>query len=217
MIAQKIYITISQASVLAPILYGGKYYSLLSKQFKVLFAFFLITIFFEIQANIAIVLFHNNMPGLHLYTVVEMFTYSFVYYRHWSSKKILSFVISANTALFVIMALADAFFINGVFSPNTNSRTFASISLTIYALIYYYDLFKAEPYLYSWQYPMFWFSTGVMVYFGLNTFYFMLANYLYSAHTIGNISSYIHAALNILSNCLIAQAFRCHKNFILKS
>jgi hypothetical protein len=179
-----------------------------------LFAFLVLSVFFEIQANITAKLFHNNMPGLHLYTLIEMIIFSFVYYFNWSSKKILRLLIVVNAIVFIAIAIADAFFINGLKAPNTNSRPYAAVSLAIYALVYFYDLFNADSHLYSWQQPMFWFSLSVLLYFGLNTFYFMLANYLFNTYTIG---SYTHAAINIVSNCLIAQAFKCHRRSTTKS
>ena len=212
-----IYYTTSQASVLLPIIAGLFYYTKLNKPFKVLFWFFVLSVLFEVQAKICGILYNNNMPGLHLFTFIEMFAFSTVYYFHFSKSKFLTSLILLNAISFSLVAISDAVYFNGIFAPNNISRTYSSISLTVFALIYFYHLFVKELQFYSWQYPMFWLSTGVLIYFGLNLLYFMLLNYLISNATFtGQISSYTHAAINIIANCLFAQSFRCHKNFIMK-
>lgn len=210
-----IYITLSQASVLIPAFAGAFYFNKLNKPFKILFLFFAISVLFEIQTNISTKLYHNNMPGLHLFTFIEMVIFSSVYYFHFSKNRIISFLILINTLIFAAAAIAGAFIINGIWSPNSISRTYSSVSLTCYALIYFYYLFVKDVQYYSWQYPMFWVSLGVLIYFGLNLFYFMLINYLtnYASFT-GQISLFTHAIINIVANCLFAQSFKCHKNFI---
>ncbi len=212
-----IYITLSQASVLIPIVIGALYLKKLNTQFKVLFYFFVISALFEVQTNVCRDIYHNNMPGLHLFTFVEMLAFSFVYYLHFKQSRFISILIGINALIFIIAAILDAFVVNGIWAPNSISRTYSSVSLTCYSLIFFYYLFIRDFEHYSWEYPMFWISIGVLTYFGLNLFYFMLINYLTNnAAYTGQISLFTHAAINIVANCLFAQSFKCHKNFITK-
>ena len=217
MSGQTIYITLSQTTVVIPIIAGVTFFKKINKPFKILFWFFVISAFFEIQTNICAKIFHNNMPGLHLFSFIEMLTFSSVYYYHFIEKKILTLLIFINAIIFILVAFANAFVYDGLCFPNTISRSYSSVSLTCYSLIYFYYLFKKDFQYYSWQYPMFWTSIGVLLYFGLNLFYFMLLNYLIKNATFtGYVSTYTHAAINIIANCLFAQSFRCHRNFITK-
>jgi len=215
--ARFIYITFSQASVLVPIIVGAIFFKKLNTPFKVFFWFFAVSALFEIQTNICRDIYHNNMPGLHLFTFVEMLAFSFVYYFHFKESRAIAALIVTNTLIFIGAAIADVVFINGIWSPNSISRTYSSVSLTCYSLIFFYCQFVEDVEYYSWEYPMFWISIGVLTYFGLNLLYFMLINYLTNnAAFTGQISLFTHAAINIVANCLFAQSFRCHKNFITK-
>lgn len=213
-----LYIKLSQASILFPVVSGLIYYRKLNRSFKLLLYFFLITILFEISASTLKLVFHNNMPGLHLYTATEFSAFSYVYYYHFSQKKLLTYWILVNTIMFFTVALADAFFLNGIWNPNTNSRAVSSILLISYTLIYFYQFFKEDTELSSWEYPMFWINTGVLVYFALNLFYFMFNRYLISnaSHT-AKLSLFAHAAINIVANFLYAQSFRCFGKLKMKS
>lgn len=210
-----IFITLSQASVFLPVIAGYTYYKKLDTAFRLLFYFFVLSVFFEIQTNISIHLYHNNMPGLHLFTFLEMLAFSAVYLFYFKKKMpYVQPLISLNTIVYVIAAIAGVG-INGIWAPNSISRTYSSVSLTCYVLIFFYDLFVSDIKLYCWQYPMFWISIGVLIYFSVNLFYFMLINYLIkNAAFTGQISLFTHAAINIIANCLFARAFTCHKNFI---
>ncbi len=206
------YIKISQASILLPILGGLIFYNKLGRRFKLLFWFFVLSVFFELQATVAKKMFGNNMPGLHLYTVVEFIVFSTAFYWSFQKSKILSKMFYVNTFLFLTLAIIDATIINGIWAPNTVSRTYSSISLVSYSLVFFYQFFKNNMKHYSWEIPMFWIGVGVLVYFSLNIFYFMLNRYLIE-NTIytAKLSLLSHAGINIISNILYAKSFLCFK------
>jgi hypothetical protein len=207
-----IYIKVSQASIIFPMLAGLIYYKRLDKSFKILVGFVLASILFEVQASTLKEVYHNNMPGLHLFTFCEFITFTIVYGFYFSKYKVLSRLIIINAIMFICIAVADAFLINGIWQPNNISRTYSSISLVCLSLTFFYHLFNNDNGFYSWQYPMFWFSTGVLIYFALNLFYFMLNNYLIQhAFSLAYNSMRVHAAINIISNCLLAKSFLCFK------
>lgn len=149
---------------------------------------------------------------MHLFTLVEFLTFSVVYYHHFQKNSVLQLFIGINTIVFIAACLADAFFVNSIWMPNTLSRSYSSISMICYALAYFYFMFSKEVTQYSAEHPMFWLNIGAIIYFGCNTLYFMLNNYLINraVHT-ANFSLYFHAAINIIANCLYAQSFRCFR------
>lgn len=150
------------------------------------------------------------MPGLHLFTFIEFLTFSFVFLVFFRRKKSLSKLIAGNAVLFVILAVADAFFVHGIWTVNTIARSYSSISILGFALIYFYFMFRLDERNYTIEHPMFWISVGTLVYFGSNTLYFIFREDLIArGATALLLGGVIHGILNIVANYLYAQSFRC--------
>jgi hypothetical protein len=179
--------------------------------------FLLLSSVFELQASIFKNYYHNNMPGLHLYTFIEFAAFTFIYHANFKNNNSISRIILINSVIFVLLSLLDAFVINGIWKPNNISHTYSSVSFVLVSLVFFHDSFKNDTEYYSWESPMFWFNTAILIYFSLNLFYFMLNNYLIDhAYTIAYNSMRIHAAINIISNCLLAKSFVCFRKLIKK-
>jgi hypothetical protein len=205
-----IYIKISQVSVLMPIIAGIIYYKALTKPFKVLFYFFVIASLFEIQASITAAIYHNNMPGQHIYTVVEFLALSTVYFLHMQKNSIAQYLISINTIVFIGIACKNAFYDSGGFMvSNDLSRSYSSVFMIVYTLSYLYYLFQKDATLYMWQYPMFWFCTGTLIYFGGNILHIQIRKELIHDIAMERLCQNFHALLNIIAYCLYTQSFRC--------
>jgi hypothetical protein len=212
------FVHLSQASVLLPIISGLTRYKRLNRPCRVLFYFFLSTILFEVIAEVMKHTIKNNMPDLHVYTLAEFLAFSAVFYHNFREQGILRLFIGINAIAFIGVALTDAIFINGIWAWNTLSRTYASISLVCYSLVYFLLLFRNESTGYHSGQPMFWVSTGTLFYFGTNMLYFMLHNYFVSqSYNTAVISVYTHAAINLIAYSIYAQSFRCFKTLPPKS
>jgi hypothetical protein len=207
-----IFIKFSQASILFPIIVGLIYYKRLTSPFRLLFYFFLSGIVFEVQASVLKVIYLNNMPGLHLYTLVEGLVFSRIYYMHFQKNSVLRLFIGINTIVFIGACLADVFFTSTIWGWNAFSRSYSAVSIVCYALIYFYFLFRNGSEQYRTDQPMFWVATGTLFYFSCNMLYFMLHSSLVSNAYIAAFSgAIIHAAINIIAHLLYAQSFRCFK------
>lgn len=200
---------ISQASVLIPVIAGWIYYKKLTQPFRFFFWFFVLSIGFEIVGRLTTIIYHNNMPGLYVFNLVEFLAFSRMYYLHFQKNSKMRLLIAVNAVVFVGIAIADAFYISDIMKPPIISRSYASAFILIYTLISLFSLFQKEDLHYSWEYPMFWVCIGALVYFGTNTLYFMLmSQLLLKAPDIEKWSYHAHAAFNIIGNCLFAQSFR---------
>jgi hypothetical protein len=208
---QKIYVNISQASVLLPIVAGAFNYKLLTKPFKVLFYFFLLVTVMEIQARLSIDKYTNNMPGQHVYTLIEFLTFSAVFYLDTQKNSLNRRLIGFNSILFIGFAIVCAIHF-GINNPNDQARGYSAIFLTVYALAYLYYLFTLDSIRYMWEYPMFWFCTGTLLSFTGTSLYVMAKSYLLEqAAETEKVSHLINAAINIIVSCLFAQTFICLK------
>lgn len=213
-----IFIKLSQASVLIPIIFGWIHYKALTKPFKVLLYFFVFAFLCEVQASLMIEIVRNNMPGLHVFTVAEFLTFSTVYYLHVKENSPIRWLIIINAGVFIGIAIYNALHpviingktVMGILSANDLSRTYSSVSMIIYALGCFYWLFTLNDTRHLWQYPMFWVCTGALLYFAVNSPYFVTRALLLSKNAGGEwIFGRIHATINIITYCLYAQSFRC--------
>ncbi len=203
----ELYIYLSQASSLFPIIAGLCYFRKFNLSFQVLLLFFFSSFFFELLSIYLAKKYHNNLPGLHLYTAIEFLVFSSFYFLK-SKQKLYSKIILLNTILFLVVALADAFFINSIWKFNNNSRTYACASLVIYSLVYFYGLMKSDEIINLWKAAIFWINVGVLFYFATNLFFFMLENYFSTTDVpLMAIGLYIHSSVNIITNIIFAYSF----------
>lgn len=207
-----IYGNIAQATVLLPVAAALFHYKRLSSSFRILFWFFFASIFFEILSIVLVDLYNNNMPGLHVFTLLEFEVFSMVFYYYFRDSKILRNIILMNMLLFVFIALLDAFKLHTIWQFNTLSRPYAAFSLILYSLLFFYKMMNYDVEHYAWQYPMFWVGLGVLVYFGSNIFFFMMGNYLIGQNKhINFVISKTLSTLNIIANIIFALSFLCFR------
>lgn len=152
-------------------------------------------------------IFHNNMPGQHLYTLLAFLAFSTVFYMHVRNTIIRS-LIAFNAGIFVVIAVTGMY--ENITAPNDFSRGYCAFFLTIYTLVYLYYLFKIDDTRYLQEYPMFWICMGILTFFTGHSLYAMMKqNLIKSNYDIASYADLVHAALNIIANCLYAQSFRC--------
>jgi signal transduction histidine kinase len=205
---KEIYLYASQASVLLPVIVGIRYYKLLTKPFKFMFWFFVLATLTEIQAEIVRWVYGNNLPGLHVYTVIEFFAFSMLFFWQIQTRG-MKLLILLNLLISITVAGTDAW-MHGLKVPNELSRGFTALSMMAYALAYLYYLFTIDDTRYMKEYPMFWICIGMLVYFAGNALYFATKTHL--IHENKNIAwgfHMAHAAFNIIAYCLYAQSFKC--------
>lgn len=204
------FIKLSQASDLLPVIAGFSVYKKLPLTYRILLFFFLILAVIDALSSVMGVIYGNNMPYQHLTSFIEFFAFSFIYYKQFKDKRIISTLLLINIPVFIVIAVVDAFLINGLCRANTLSRTYAAVSILCYTLTYFFFLFSGNETVYNKKHPMFWISTGALIYFCNNIFYFLLINNMVDEKSIGTeITLLAHATLNIIANCLYAKAFRC--------
>lgn len=75
-----------------------------------------------------------------------------------------------------------------------------------FSLLYFYHIFIRQEYVHIEKQALFWINSGVLIYFSLNIFLFMLfdlviaqqRNDLYAIHSVTNIISNILYAIGLL-------------------
>ncbi len=133
-------------------------------------------VFGEIGMRLAREIWHNNMPIVHLYTIIEFYILLSVFY--YNKRKLLSNKSYWGLIVgFLIFALWNILFYQGIWKDNFLVRSLEGMILITFSVYYFYDLLKGLNILYPERTFMFWFSTGILIYFGGN-----LMLHLYSSH-----------------------------------
>jgi len=150
---------------------------------------------------------------MHANCFLAILVFSIMFLIHFRKQRSLRILIAANMCIGVAMSLVDAIAGNGIWETATLGITYASVSITVYALIYFYYLFKTDQFEYTRGHPMFWLSIGCLVYFGVNTLYFMVMDQLINKYGRNEVMGWgFHNLLIIIANCFYARAFRCFRN-----
>lgn len=148
----------------------------------------------------------NNLPLLHLYTIIE-FLILMWYFR--------SFVLSRNIivgmtilmVIFPVYSLMNMFFIQQPFIFNSYARSIAAIILMASSL---YCIYKNLNHTERWaNYFSNWVSTGLLIYFGSALFQFALSNIIYTHISLKHqlILGSIHANLVMAMYLLFTGGF----------
>lgn len=198
---------ISALSALLPILAAARNFRNLDGILRTAAAFFLIAAFFELALIFTIrAEIPNNMPMLHLFIAISVSFFSRIYYRAFSTPLLRTVVMVLGTAAFLLV-LVNASFLQGIWIYPSLSNTVQSIIMITFSLLYFYQIFTRQEYIHIEKQGLFWINSGVLIYFSINIFLFMLFN-LVIANQRQELYA-IHSVTNIISNILYAIGLLC--------
>ncbi len=156
----------------------------------------------------------NNLPGLHIYTIIEFTFYMLFYYQLFRSGRA-RLLIKVLVISFVLFAILFAFVFTDLWHFNTLSRSIEAFVLTFFGLAFFYYTLKGENTLRLEKHPYFWLNSGLLLYFMGNIFLFMVYNILLN-ETKEVFNSYwsMHSMFNISANILFSIGFACSKQVL---
>jgi hypothetical protein len=199
---------ISQASVIIPIIIGLLFYKGLNRSFKVFFFYFPIAAIFEVTAALSKYYNGHNLFLLHLFIPIEFVFFIYPFYIYFTSSFIKKGIIVISILFFVGCILNTLYF--GMLNYNSIPRSFESIFLIFLSLCYFYQFFNTNNEIQVYTQPMFWLSSGILIYFCIDFFSFMMINLLLKKDMeMAYISKTIHAIINIIGYLLYSISFRC--------
>lgn len=195
---------ISSASGLFPvaaIVYNYKYQDNLLK---------IISVFFVVSAVFDAILWllpgwgvTNNVPAVHLFIIINIVFFGVIYFKAFFNKKLkmLTLVLTIPVLGLALLYTRDIWVYPSV------SNTASSIVFIILSLFYFYQLLSRQEFIHIEKQGLFWFNAGVLFYFSINIFLFMLFNQIPKAeqpsyYIINNIT-------NIIANLLYTTGCLC--------
>lgn len=198
---------LSATSSILPILAAAINFRNLDSILRTAGVFFLIAgvceliLAFTIRAEIP-----NNMPMLHLFIAISITFFSTIYYKAFSSPSLRTVVLGLGSAAFLLVVI-NAIFLQGIWIYPSLSNTVQSIIMITFSLLYFYQIFTRQEYIHIEKQGLFWINSGVLIYFSINIFLFMLFN-LVIANQRQELYA-IHSVTNIISNILYAIGLLC--------
>lgn len=184
--------------IIIPVVTGTLRYGNLSKECRIIFFFTIIACITEITSYITRSRGINNMPLLHIYTVIEFVIISWFY--HLLFKRIFSFSpLPLIAVLFVIGSIINSLWIQEILSFNSYIRGIEAVLIILYALIILYVFFFQPDAKKTVDDPVFWINAGILIYFSGATTLFILSNYILPLGYQFNKNIWgVHALLSII-------------------
>lgn len=153
-----------------------------------------LTVFIADYLGIAI---RNNLFLVHISTVISFILISQIYRR-----ELTTLVARKNFNLliigFTVYAVLNSIFVEPITQFNDIARTVSGLFIISFTLLYFYKLLQELKVQRLEKEPMFWLSTGLLLYFSASLFIFLFGNYIRPSVKLSFTFWGIHAIVNIL-------------------
>lgn len=195
---------ISAFSIMAPILIGAIYFRKLSFTIRLLFAFVLVTGLLELLSGVMMYANMNNLFLFHLHVYLEFITIAVIYFLTYDSV-LWRGVALVSIAFFLVFSLFNALFVEHMGDFNSNQRYVEGLLVIFMCVGYFISLLRRPIHRYLERQPMFWLTSGFLIYFAGTLYLFLFSKELMAINDFHFWQ--IHAILNIGLNAIYVVAF----------
>ncbi len=167
-------------SILFPILAGVTKWKNLNGCSKILFWYLVFTALINTVSTYTARKLHlNNMPIVHIYTIIEVAVFSWFYKAliGVNQKKATFLVIILS---FTLASVVNAFFFQSIYTYNSYTRSIEAIICMLFSLQYFAKLAATSEYKATVLIPEFYFSVGIFLYFSGAFILFVFSNFIVS-------------------------------------
>lgn len=175
---------------------------------KIIFFYLVFCFFINVAATIIAQHHTNNLPLLHIYTLIE-FILILTYFKLTLINGRSTFVINMLLVILPAVSIGNLLLTHDVFSFNTYIRTISAIIITTLCMLHLYKISESDQ-KDSWAVEAKnWYTSGLLVYFCSSLIYFAFLNTIAesASMTVYNIFSNIHGTLVIVMYCLFTVGF----------
>lgn len=148
----------------------------------------------------------NNHPFFHLYDLGGIVFFTIIYYQAFHERIFKKIVLILGTAC-ALTVIFSVFFIEGITTYPSVSNTVLSLLLIVLSLIYFYQLLTRQEFIHIDKQGLFWINSGILFYFAINVFLFMLFNKISLSQQ--NDFNMIQSVTNIIANLLYSAGLLC--------
>jgi hypothetical protein len=145
---------------------------------KMIAAYILLAVLGEIISRTIGAYRLNNLPVLHVYTLMQFLLVALLY-RPFMMKPVTPSVWSIVTIVFLLGSIINSLFVQSIWSFNGFARAAESFIIVLFAIWYFRKLLFSDAAAVPLQeVPMFWISTALLFYFSGCFFVFLLSGYV---------------------------------------
>ncbi|MEZ4828317.1 MAG: hypothetical protein R3C61_18810 [Bacteroidia bacterium] len=191
---------IAAFSILIPVIASIRYYRNQPVYLRLLSWFLWICALTDLSSHVLAEWYINTDPSLHIYTIVEFAFLILILQPHLPS----FFTVQKAwyvILLFSVFGLYNMFFLQGVFAFNSYALAVESIAMIMLTVWYFYHVLQELSEKKLTESPIFWISTGILTYFSVNLFMYIIGRYL-SENSFAWAWAIIHNVNYILRNLL---------------
>lgn len=194
------------ASTLVPIVAGFIDYKKINKPLRILLIYLCISFIMNVAGNILAEQRINNLPLLHIYTILELISALFYFKYAFSNKKIDIWIIIIMIS-FTIFSILNFTFIQSLYEFNTYTRPIEAIIIILFSCLYLADQNNAQEEL---SISGRWVASGFLIYFCSSFFQFIFSNVVshYSSHFVKMIIWNLHATFVLIMYIFFYLAIR---------
>lgn len=152
---------------------GIKYWHRLPRAFKALVVYLIFNLFIEIGARAAAILFRQNLPLLHFYTLGECWFLSLFYREVLDKDSIFQRHFSRIVPTVMILVVCNTLFLQSIFEFNSYAKTLVQFLIILYALDYSFRFSEREGVTSFNDQPLRLVNAAILVYYCGSLFIFM--------------------------------------------
>jgi hypothetical protein len=196
----------SSISGILPVFAALYNYRHLDKVLKIAAVFLLVSAVFDLVLRLTMGMgIGNNHPVIYIFIVISILFFAAIYYYAFFSP-ILKKAILILSAVALLITLFNVIFIESIWDYPSLSITVLGVLLIFFSLAYFYQLLNRQEFVHIEKQGLFWINTGVLFYFSINLFLFMLFRQILLKHPEYYM---IHDVTNIITNVLYSVGLLC--------
>jgi hypothetical protein len=191
-----------------PLLAALYNYRKLDPVLKLVAAFCLVSVMLDLigLAILYLKLMHNTAFLIHFFDLIAVAFFTLIYFRafYLPVLKKITLILGSISLLIIII---NALFIEGIWVYPSVSNTVLSLFLIPLSLTYFYQLLTRQEFVHIEKQGLFWINAGVLFYFSILIFLFMLYNKI----SIAEKHNYymMQSVTNIIANLLYSVGLLC--------
>ncbi|HEY2583425.1 MAG TPA: hypothetical protein VGI43_16555 [Mucilaginibacter sp.] len=197
----------SSVSGILPVLAAIFNYKYLDKILKIAALYFFISSLFDWVLELTKLGAKNNLPFTHLFCFISIVFFAAIYYHAFFNPLFKKIVLILAAIVFLI-AIFNVVFIESIWEFPSISMTVLSVLVIFFSLAYFYQLLNRQEFIHIEKQGLFWINAGVLLYFSINLFLFMLLSKIISYKHEQDYYM-IHIIVNIIANVLYTIGLLC--------
>lgn len=182
--------------ILLPTLLGIILFKKLQQHFQVLTIYLLI---FSLVETISYILASKGIYTLflmHVFLPLELALLSWVFKVYMENKIFHRFILFGIIG-FTVLSILNTVFLQPLDTFASNTRYLESMLIILLSLTYFYQIFTELKVEKLWEEGMFWFSTGLLIYYAGTMILYLSSNYLMKSVDMKLFAFFFHLVQSI--------------------